>query len=160
MATGCFAAEPPGAAQPFQSQERFEEAIRDNSTSPFFILYTAVDDRTGEARKRCGTANLFRGAIHREYSLPYDKASQAKVTEIVLSSPDHVFHFTKQEALDNIPVRYSQEAIISARKMLAELNEDPILRTFGHNEAVGCALVERGQSARMGDRPSNIIALP
>jgi hypothetical protein len=145
----------PAVVNPLQSQSRFEQAIRDRSSSPFFILLTIVDDRTGVAREACITANLFLGAIHREYGLAYDMASQKRVTEIALSKPDHVFHFSKQEALDNLP-SYSEEELVSARKTLDGLDENQVLSTYFQNKAVGCALVERGLSAREGDRGGEI----
>jgi len=145
----------PEVVRQLQSQTRFEQAIRDRSTSPFFILFTIVDDRTGMARESCATANLFLGAIHREYGLAYDKDSLSKATEIALSKPDHVFHFSKQEALDNLS-GYSEEALASARKTLDGLNENQIVGSFFQNKAIGCALAERGLSAREGDRGGEI----
>jgi hypothetical protein len=147
--------EPQTGTKPVQSQRQFEEAIRDQLNSPFFVVVTIVDDRTGLARNTCITANLFRGAIHREYGLAYDRASLEKVTEIALSSPDHVFHFSKQEALDNLP-HYSDEELASARKTIEGLDENQLAGPFFRNKAVGCALVERGLSARMGDRGGEI----
>lgn len=165
VAASCFtsvssSAELPRIINSFQSQERFEAAIRNTSSAPSFILYTVVDDRSGQAHTMCGIAPLLLGAIAREYGPPYDKAGHEKALEIALSSRDHIFHFTKQEALDNIPVRYSQEALISARNMLAGLSERPIRGNFPCDAAIACALIELGQSATMRDRACAVVAVP
>jgi hypothetical protein len=160
LASIAKSAEPPDATRPLQSQQRFEQAIRYTSTAPFFVLITVVDDRTGVARAVCTTANLFLGAIHREYGLSFDTASITKAIEIALASPDHVFHFSKREVLDHI-ASYSEEAIASARKTLDGWSEQRILATpYFFDPAMGCAITERGLSARMGDRAAVIFPQP
>jgi len=54
------------AADPRQSQAAFEAAIRDRSTSPYIVLITVVDDRTGQTGTGCSGANLLLGAIYIE----------------------------------------------------------------------------------------------
>jgi hypothetical protein len=48
----------PARAQPHQSQESFGAAIRNDSTSPSYVLITVVDDTTGQARTGC-TSHVF-----------------------------------------------------------------------------------------------------
>lgn len=121
------------AGEPFQSQDRFATAIRDESTSPYFVLITVVDDRTGRTTTGCTTANFLLGAIHRENDLGYDSIGVRKAQEIALSNVAHVFHFSKQASLDNLAMN------------------DKI-----QDEQKACAIIKKGQSARLADinRPS------
>jgi hypothetical protein len=57
---------------PYQSPESFAAAIRDDSTSPVYVLITVVDDNTGKARTGCTLGNFLLGAIHMQYGLAYD----------------------------------------------------------------------------------------
>jgi hypothetical protein len=86
-----------------QSQENFEKAIRDRSTSLYFILATVVNDNTGEAHTECFPASFLLGAIHKEYDLNYDAGSIEKAIQIALANSSRVFHFSKQTSIDNVP---------------------------------------------------------
>jgi TonB-like protein len=128
------------AAQARQSQAAFETAIRDNSTSPYVVLFTVVDDRTGQTRIGCTTANLLRGAIYLEKWGSFDSKvasetiSRHKEAEtFALENTSHVFHFSSQAALNNIlPFRYPE----------------------------ACAAIERGSRARIGDRGGQLLLGP
>jgi hypothetical protein len=87
-----------------QSSETFEKAIRNNSTHTYVVLATIVDDLTGESHTQCIAAPFLLGAIHREYDLSHDAASIEKAIRIALANPTHEFHFSKQAAIDNIPL--------------------------------------------------------
>jgi hypothetical protein len=94
-------------------------------------LLTIVDDRTGEAHAECTLAHLLLGAIHKEYDLASEPASIEKATQIALGNKTHVFHFSKQAALDNLQ-EYS----------------------------AACALVRQGKSVYLTDRPAMIRTDP
>ncbi len=128
------------AAQARQSQAAFETAIRDNSTSPYVVLITVVDDRTGQASSGCNTANLLRGAIYLEKwgSIDRDAAPEAntrrkEVEKIAVENLSHVFHFSNPAALKNILPFRDWEA---------------------------CAAIEQGSRVRIGDRSGQIILGP
>ena len=88
------------AAEPetIQPQERFEAAMLNGSTSPNLILLTIVDDRTGNSWVGCTLAPLLTGAIIRER----DAVSVQEAIQIAISNASHIFHFSKQSALDNL----------------------------------------------------------
>ena len=92
------------AAEPaaLQAQAQFEAAIHNRSTSPNLILLTVVDDRTGESWVGCTLAPLLLGAILKENGAQQGPASVQAATQIALSNASHVFHFSKQSALDNL----------------------------------------------------------
>jgi hypothetical protein len=128
------------------------------------VLITVIDARTGQARSVCTTANFLLGAIDREYELGHDAAGFSKGVEIALKSQDHVFRFQHQAALDNIPVRYSEDDLQAARNFLAPLPLDELKEKFSSlyanqrldtegyaRDAIACALIERGLSPKMAD---------
>jgi hypothetical protein len=146
----CHAQSAGAGTAPMQSQASFETAIETHSTSPFYVLISAVDDNTGQSRTYCTTANFLMGAIHREYGIGYGRDDIAKADAIAIASKDHVFHFRKQEALDNIRPDYSEEELAAARESAAP-------QYSGYNKnAVACVLIERGLSPRMGDRSGQV----
>jgi hypothetical protein len=90
---------------PLQEQAQFETAIRDASTSPYLVLVTAVDDRTGVSWTGCIPAPLLKGAIRFELQRSDEVKPTASVTEavqIALGNQSHVFHFSKPNALINL----------------------------------------------------------
>jgi hypothetical protein len=85
-------------AAEMQPQDKFETAIRNASTTPSVILLTVVDDRTGQARTGCAPAPLLLGAIARETGAARDKS-----IDVALANSAHEFHFSRPDALANIP---------------------------------------------------------
>jgi hypothetical protein len=110
-------------AEAVQSQADFAAAIRDHSTSPFIILLTVIDDRTGQARTGCSLAPFLVGALRSESGL-----SNIEAEGLALANTSHVFHFSKQTALDHLP--------------------------FGYADA--CVAIRHGSSARVQDRTGEI----
>jgi hypothetical protein len=110
-------------AQTRQSQAAFETAIRDSSNSPYVVLITVVDDRTGQAETGCTLATFLRGAIYVEkWGSPVNRPAAEtrprleEAQQIALANTSHVFHFSSQAALDNIlPLSY-QEACSAIEK--------------------------------------------
>lgn len=153
-----------GDSAPVQSRQSYEAAIHNTSTSPSYVLISIIDSDTGQAKPVCTTANLLLGAIHREYGLGYDAAGLSKAAEIALESKDHVFRFHQQAALDNIPVRYSDQDLAAARTLLAPLSKEELRAKFSSlyrdarvptdgyaRDAIACVLIERGLSPGMAD---------
>ena len=128
------------AADPRQSQAAFETAIRDHSTSPYIVLITVVDDRTGQTSTGCSGANLLLGAIYIEQwgridgtATPEVRARLAEVERIAVENTGHVFHFSNERALANVlPFRYPE----------------------------ACAEIAKGRRARIGDRSGGVLLGP
>jgi hypothetical protein len=89
-------------AETLQPQAQFESAIRNRSTSPNLILFTMVDDRTGDSLTGCTLAPLLLGAILKERDPQQRAISVQEAVQIALSNTSHVFHFSRQSALDNL----------------------------------------------------------
>ena len=127
------------AVQPYQSHAAFKTAILDMSTSPYVVLITVVDDRTGRSTTGCTLGHFVVGAIFRENGgAPEDKSNAAidarlqEAQKIALENTSHIFHFSSQAALDNLPFRY----------------ED------------ACRIIEQGKRVRIGDRGPRLIVEP
>lgn len=159
---------PPAAEKPpTQSADSFATALRDDSTSPFYVLITVVDDATGQSRTRCTTANLLLGAIHIEHGLAFNSEGSTNARSMALANTSHVFHFSKPEALANIPMNYSPHDMEEARRLIQPLNDQQLHERFSARgdlqawdtatkSARACALVERGLSVRMEDRSGQL----
>jgi hypothetical protein len=149
---------------PVQSRESYEAAIRNYSTSPSYVMISVAGGEIEPAKVVCTTANFLLGAIHREYGLGYDAADVSKAIEIALANSDHIFTFRQPTARANIPMRYSDDDLAAARKLLAPIPTDELMRQFsspshefglainGYNrDAIACALIERGLSPKLSD---------
>jgi hypothetical protein len=84
-----------------QPQEIFEKAIR--SPNRYVVYITVVDDNTGETNTGCVLAGLLGGAIHRELGLDNSVSAQQRALRVEPENKSHVFHFSKQAAIDNVP---------------------------------------------------------
>jgi hypothetical protein len=153
------------ADDPVQDQAHFEAAFANTSTAPSFVLITVVDDRTGASRTGCVESNFVAGAIRLETGVPSEEARQT-----ASHNSTHVFHFSKQKALDNVPFRYTQAELDQARDFVrkhgidgllqAMKTQDPELGELLWSAALACVLIENGLSAIRGDMPANIFAGP
>jgi len=139
-----------------QSQASFEAAFRTISTSPQYVLMTAVDDKTGQARTFCTLSSFLLGAIDREGVGP--------AVAVARASRDHVFHFRQQAALDNIRPDYSADDLAAVRERFATMSTEALAERYSRvygppmlprnrypRGAVACALIERGLSPHMED---------
>jgi hypothetical protein len=158
-----------------QSDASFATAIKNQSTAPSYVLITEIDANTGKSRQTCVTANLFMGAIHREHELGFDTEDQMTALHIALTTPDHVFTFTKRTALENIPHYYSDEQLALVRDALRPLSQNQLLDAKAREAALGklgamvhearrdataCVLIERGLSPGTGDISDQIWVQP
>jgi hypothetical protein len=116
-------------AGPIQSQSDFEIAVRDNSTSPYIVLLTVVDDRTGQSRTGCTEANFLLGAIILERLNGYGKKNSENMVknqrarQIALENTSHVFHFSKQAAIDNLPFNFQEACDAIAHGLRARISD-------------------------------------
>ena len=155
------------------THDLFVRALVNDSTAPDYVLITVADPRTHSERVVCTTANLFLGAIHREYGLGYTEAEIKRAQTIALQQRDRRFVFTRKAALNNLADYATPEALADVRKVLATktdsqlLQEDiaqsltqvpdgmprkqAIARHNAYRDAVARVLLERGIGCTMGD---------
>ena len=162
-----------------QSQASFEAAIGNSSTAPSYVLITVVDDGAKTQRSTCTTANLLLGAIHREYGIEYNARGVVEAKRIALTNQSHIFHFSKAEALKNIPSYFSEDDLKSIRAKLATLADEQLRDGFSisgnlhaiyrvqswerhraYRDATACVLIERGLSPGHGDISDQLWLAP
>jgi hypothetical protein len=178
VAPAIFAATPglsaePAHTQPQQSAESFEAAIHNRSTSQSFVLITVVNDATGQATTGCTMAPFLLGAIHMEHGLAFDEAGNTNAVNMAIATANHVFHFSRPDALENVSFRYSPAELEAARRRVQPLTDQQLREGLavyrgslqptalgGAREALACALVERGLSVRLADRSGEVILDP
>ncbi len=126
----------PASAQ--QSATNFAKAITNLSTSPYYVLITVVNDKTGMRRTICTVAPFLLGAIQHQYHiLPLrtkhgDQQAEAlawerKLEAAALASKDHVYHFSNPKALKNLQVRYTQQELAQIHAQLSSLSTSEII---------------------------------
>ena len=167
------------AETPVQSEASFEAAIRNHSTAPSYVLITVVEARSTVARSTCTTANFLLGALHREYDLEFDAAGQSRAEQLALEKGSHSFRFTRQQAIDNIPLYFSDNDLAYIREKLQNLSTSQLREGFSANgelhqlyrvgsweqhnayrDAAACYLIERGLSPGTGDRSDQLWIAP
>ena len=169
-----------GQAKAAQDQQQYQRAISDNSTSPYFVLVTINDGVSGNAFTGCVSANFLKGAIFRQlggdWGPPEDAerrqaalATMRKADEIALRSIDHEFHFSKQAALDDVRLQYTEDDLTEARQAVKSLglkamamgSNTPERKSLGklqRSAALACAIIEAGGLARRADITSEVYA--
>lgn len=99
----------------------FCEAFKEGSSSPYFVVFTVKNKKTGEIKEICEESPFLEGALHIEHKKPYPYSfdmSQYK---------DRYFEFSNQEALDNISFdEYNSRILDSLRQAF---NVDSLMYT-------------------------------
>src|SRR5437879_6403507 len=80
----------------------FARALREDSTSPLFVLVTIQDGNTGNSREVCMEAPLLLWAIAAERQLSYEPASLTNLRHIAISQPDRSFTFASSTVLERV----------------------------------------------------------
>jgi hypothetical protein len=152
------------------SWDLFTKAIQNHSTAPNYVLITVVDDNNKQQKLVCTEAPFLLGAIHRERQIFCDEAGSAEVEEIALGNKDRTFHFSRADALKNMPRRYDEKILGKVRSILKDLSDDQIRKGFRcdgkgldklymnkpkrqyseYRDAIAHVLLERGLLPRRG----------
>ena len=167
----CIVASSACASENIQSTASYEAAVRDDSTSPGYVMVTIVNANTGAARTTCTTANLLVGAIHRQYGLDYNAEGVRQARELTLAHTDHRFTLSAQAALRNFPESFSPEELDQVRSRFARLSPEELREGFSSKprgklhefvsgrrsrDAAACALIGRGLAPYVRDRSGSI----
>jgi TonB family protein len=127
------------ATRPYQSRAAFETAIGNRSTSPYVVLITVIDDRTGKSQTGCTLAPFVVGALYREkwgaaenQTAAETNARYEEARKIALENTSHIFHFSSEAALNNVVLEYPE----------------------------ACRAIEQGKTARIADRSGQLLIGP
>jgi hypothetical protein len=92
------------AAQARQSQAAFETAIRDKSTSPYVVLVTVVDDRTGQVSAGCNSAQRLLSAIQLDEWGSVDGVKLAEAKDCAGEHVSRIPFFQRSHARNHPPI--------------------------------------------------------
>jgi hypothetical protein len=105
-----------GEARSGLSQTQFEQALRNISTAPDYVLVTVVDANTGTQQATCMEAETLLSALQVEHALQWDRA-----VAFALAQPDRLFRFSNPGALKLVSRAYSDPVLGEAREFLAAM---------------------------------------
>jgi hypothetical protein len=167
IALGCTAARANGVAQ---DRAHYEQAIREKTSAPYFILVTVVDDTTKTSWTGCTLPEFLAGALDAERGQPNDDADMARDDQAMLDAKDHAFHFSNPKALAEIRMdAYTPADLERARAYLRTHGTAFLLSSDWtkidaanalNRTALACAIIEKGLAARMADGNGETFAEP
>lgn len=153
-----------------QDQAHYEQAIRDRTSAPYFILIDAVDDASGKTWSGCTLPSFLRAALDVERGQPHDDAQMTRDTDAMLAAKDHTFHFANPKALAEIRMdAYAPADLDRARAYLHAHGTAFLLASDWtkidaanalNRTALACAVIEKGLAARMADGNGETYAEP
>jgi hypothetical protein len=123
--------------------------------SPLYVLITICDRHTRADRIVCAPANLFSGAIHTEYHLPYDTAGQRKEFEIAMSQPGRRFCFRRARAANAVEPAYSPATLAEVRRRLANKSRGQLRKEANEDGTEVTGIYRRIYRGRRGLWQSN-----
>ena len=157
---------------PLQENSAFSKAIKDQSSSPYFIKIQVLDSTANRRFTTCVTSNLFQGALHIEQSLPYGDGGTSAVERFAISNQKNVFTFGSPAALQNMPWPPTAAELSEARDLAANLSGEALISSAEGGElrdyytgslryrermaAVACALIDRGLAPRLADMTGSL----
>ena len=162
------------AAVAQQSNASFARAIANHSTSPSYVLITVIDDRSGSRQTVCTMAPFLLGAIQRQYRLPYTPTGEAKIEAIALAGKDHVYHFSRPDALSNLRPNYTPQILAQVQSRLKTVSTPDLVKGLSdrgglrdlynksknrsaYRDAVAYVLLQRGLSPIQTDMTRDLF---
>ncbi len=173
LAVFCLLAAAPARAQDVhavQDQAHYEQAVRDASTAPYFVLVTIVDDGAKKSWTGCTLPRFVESAIDAEHGSANDDEAIARGRQAMLDAKDHVFHFANPKALASVAMdAYAPGDLDRARAYLHAHGTAFLLSSDWekidaanklNRTALACAVIEKGLAARMSDGTGEVFAEP
>lgn len=159
-----------------QSHADYLKAIKNVSTSPFYVQVLIAFSPDQTPRPYCVRAPFLQGALAREMGLEDDPAKWRTVQKLALENTERKFLITKPEAINNLALeRYTEDDLNRARALLAPYSPSDLkaaftttsllqsrrISTAGYQrDALACALLERGLTPRSADITGAIVFFP
>ena len=181
--SAAFAEQPKPTATPGISSPRaeppldpFAVAVYSESTSPYFVLVTIVDDRTGVSWQVCTKAEALVGAMMTEWQWSYENNARRRAAQRIIANATRTYHLSNPKALANVAPRYTEAQLATVRERLKSYSTAELVKLFGpcgkdnaywkrgepldpFTHAAAHVLAERGLSVRMADITGRLIAL-
>jgi len=167
VALGCTAARAGGFVQ---DQAHYEQAVRNKTSAPYFVLVSVVDDTAKTTWTGCTLPEFVEAALDIEQGLANDDADMARDARTMLDAKDHTFHFSNPKALAEIRMdAYAPSDLERARGYLHAHGTAFLLSSDWtkidaanalNRTALACAIIEKGFAARMADGNGETFAEP
>jgi hypothetical protein len=152
-----------------QDQAHYEQAVRNKTSAPYFILIDVVD-ASGKNWTGCTLPEFVAVALDIERGAQNDDADMARDTQAMLDAKDHKFHFSNPKALAALRMdAYGPSDLERARDYLhahgtAFLLSSDWTKIHAANAlnrtALACAIIEKGLAPRMADGNGETFAEP
>ncbi|HHX71239.1 MAG TPA: hypothetical protein GX708_24735 [Gallicola sp.] len=113
----------------------FKMAYGNNSTAPSYVVFIAVDSKTGTKKEICCEAPFLSGAMHRELGKGYDELSAEYIDSLILENKGKIFMFENKESLDNINF-FTYPDSVRIAKIAAQNDLDYYYKTYGANDSI------------------------
>lgn len=152
------------------TQEMFNKALSDNSTSPLYILISVPKYGRDDI---CISAPFLLGTIAMDRELAYDREGEKKQIELAKANFGKAFSFSSSKALANVKPRYGQDQLAAAVRFAGNLSDEEIVRQLrsadsplhqlyarnpdpsrgtAYRDALACILLKRGILVGIQDR--------
>src|ERR1700733_8544652 len=158
IALGCTTARAGGFVQ---DQAHYEQAVRDKTSAPYFVLVTIVDDAAKTSWTGCTLPEFVEGALDIEQGAANDDADMAHDAQTMLQAKDHTFHFSNPKALAELRMDASAPSDLERARAYLRAHGTAFLLSSDwakidaanalNRTALACAIIEKGFAARMAD---------
>jgi hypothetical protein len=115
-------------SNPSKQDSLFTKGILNESTAPYYVLITVVNDSTHSSETIATEAPFLLGAIHLEYNIPYSKSGSRRVQKIALSNVNRIFHFRRDTAIKNIYPNCGNSILFEVKKRLSAYSNGDLLK--------------------------------
>lgn len=115
-------------AAPGYTDQMYRKALYEVSTSPFYVLFTVHNQRSGIDRHVCISAPFLLGAIHMEHHFDYSTSGSRAALHVALAQPGRRFTFSNRKALRNIETLYNDRILAEVRHALASKSNSELIR--------------------------------
>jgi hypothetical protein len=158
------------------SRAMFARAVKDESTSPLFVLILLQETNT-KVRTICVPAPLLIGAIQMESNLSENDVGGNRAKQVAIANWNKPWVFAKAQARENVKPRYSGHVLHEVRRQLGSSANSALkaqLRSPGsalhefyrtqhghrfaaYRDAVAHVLLERGIAVGVADRSGGLF---
>jgi hypothetical protein len=103
------------------SEDQFDDALRNMTTAPNYVLIIVADGNSGKQEAVCIDATMLVRAIGIERALDLNEAE-----EFALKQEDRIYQFSNARAIKSLSRTYTESMLKDAREFLADKTIDEI----------------------------------
>lgn len=111
-------------------QDRFERAIENQSSAPYWLMATIVNDTTGETKRVCIEGIQLFEAVRLENKLGRGKQDWKTAKRLILENAARTYRFNNPDAWKQVQPRYSPEMLARVEQELRPLSTAELAARF------------------------------